>query len=247
MAEIQLEDQRDLRLREAEHPHSPVIRFGADEPLRIDAGVSLAPFQIAYQTYGTLNADRSNAILICHALTGDQHVANVHPVTGKPGWWESMVGPGRPIDTGRYFVICPNVVGACMGTTGPASIDPATGETYGLNFPVITNFRNTKVAGIIYLFYTKHIGGCIYHFFYIILTNGITKCYQDFIFANKCFCEFNGMAGATAFVLKHKMTGKVRICLQHIFLYLFTQVSNYKNKFMYTGISHNFLSNPFFS
>ena len=138
MAEIKLKDQRDLRLREAEHPHSPVASFGADEPLRLDAGVSLAPFQIAYQTYGTLNADRSNAVLICHALTGDQHVANVHPVTGKPGWWESMVGPGRPIDTGRYFVICPNVVGACMGTTGPASLNPETGETYGLEFPVIT-------------------------------------------------------------------------------------------------------------
>jgi len=138
MAEIKLKDQRDLRLREAEQPHSPVARFGMDEPLQLDAGVSLSPFQIAYQTYGTLNADRSNAVLICHALTGDQHVANVHPVTGKTGWWESMVGPGRPIDTERYFVICPNVVGACMGTTGPASINPETGETYGLEFPVIT-------------------------------------------------------------------------------------------------------------
>ena len=81
---------------------------------------------------------RSNAVLICHALTGDQHVANVHPVTGKPGWWETMVGPGRPIDTERYFVICPNVVGACMGTTGPASTDPKTGKPWGLDFPVIT-------------------------------------------------------------------------------------------------------------
>jgi homoserine O-acetyltransferase/O-succinyltransferase len=138
MAETKLKDQRDLRLREAEQPHSPVMRFGPDEPLRLDAGVSLSPFQIAYQTYGTLNAERSNAVLICHALTGDQHVANVHPVTGKPGWWESMVGPGKPIDTERYFVICPNVVGACMGSTGPASINPHTGEAYGLDFPVIT-------------------------------------------------------------------------------------------------------------
>jgi homoserine O-acetyltransferase len=138
MAETKLRDQRDLRLREAEQPHSPVMRFGVDEPLRLDAGVSLAPFQIAYQTYGTLNAARSNAVLICHALTGDQHVANVHPVTGKSGWWESMVGPGKPIDTERYYVICPNVVGACMGTTGPASINPETGEVYGLDFPVIT-------------------------------------------------------------------------------------------------------------
>src|SRR5262249_22301916 len=81
-----------------------------------------------YQTYGTLNAERSNAVLICHALTGDQHVANLHPVTQKPGWWETMVGPGRPIDTERYFVICPNVLGACMGTTGPASTNPKTGK-----------------------------------------------------------------------------------------------------------------------
>src|SRR5262249_12944638 len=83
-----------------------------------------------------LNAERSNAVLICHALTGDQHVANLHPVTQKPGWWETMVGPGRPIDTERYFVICPNVLGACMGTTGPASTNPKTGKPWGLDFPV---------------------------------------------------------------------------------------------------------------
>jgi homoserine O-acetyltransferase len=138
MAETQLTDDRDLREREAEKPHSPVARFSPDEPLKLDAGVELAPFQIAYQTYGTLNAARSNAVLICHALTGDQHVANVHPLTRKPGWWETMVGPGKPIDTQRYFVICPNVVGACMGTTGPASLDPKSGQVYGLDFPVIT-------------------------------------------------------------------------------------------------------------
>src|SRR3954465_1349088 len=126
------------RAREADEPHSPVVRFGTDKPLRLDAGVDLAPFQIAYQTYGKLNAQRSNAVLVCHALTGDQHLANVHPLPRKPGWWETMVGPGRPIDTDRYFVICPNVVGACMGSTGPASIDPHTGEPYGLEFPVTT-------------------------------------------------------------------------------------------------------------
>src|SRR5215471_14637063 len=138
MAETQLKEDRDVHLREAGQPHSPVMRFGADQPLKLDAGVALTPFQIAYQTYGTLNADRSNAVLICHALTGDQHVANVHPVTGKPGWWETMVGPGKPIDTERYFAICPNVVGACMGSTGPASINPATGKVWGLDFPIIT-------------------------------------------------------------------------------------------------------------
>jgi homoserine O-acetyltransferase len=126
------------RAREADNPHSLVVRFGMDKPLALDAGIELAPFQIGYQTYGTLNAERSNAVLICHALTGDQHVVNLHPVTQKPGWWETMVGPGRPIDTERYFVICPNVLGACMGTTGPASTNPKTGMPWGLDFPVIT-------------------------------------------------------------------------------------------------------------
>ncbi len=126
------------RTREADTPSSPVARFDASAPLRLDCGVDLAPFQIAYQTYGELNADRTNALLICHALTGDQHVANEHPVTHKPGWWETMVGPGRIIDTDRYFVICPNVIGACMGTTGPAATNPKTGKPWGLDFPVIT-------------------------------------------------------------------------------------------------------------
>ncbi|HEY8383300.1 MAG TPA: homoserine O-acetyltransferase [Microvirga sp.] len=121
-----------------DEPSSPVARFSAAEPLVMDAGVALAPWQIAYQTYGTLNGAKSNAVLICHALTGDQHVANQNPVTGKPGWWETMVGPGRPIDTDRFFVICANVIGGCMGTTGPASLDPATGRAYALDFPVVT-------------------------------------------------------------------------------------------------------------
>ena len=125
--------------READQPHESLIaHFGADKPLKLDAGVELTPFQVAYKTYGTLNAERSNVVLICHALTGDQHVASIHPVTRKSGWWETMVGPGRPIDTERYFVICPNVVGACMGTTGPSSTDPKTGKPWGLDFPVIT-------------------------------------------------------------------------------------------------------------
>ena len=109
-----------------------------DDPIELDCGKSLAPFEIAYQTYGTLNAAKSNAILVCHALTADQHVANDHPITGKPGWWTTLVGPGRPIDTNRFFVICSNVLGGCLGSTGPASIDPATGQPFGLNFPVIT-------------------------------------------------------------------------------------------------------------
>ncbi len=124
------------RVSEAQRPSSKHLEF--DEPLLLDCGQRLAPFSQAYQTYGELNADKSNAILVCHALTGDQHAANPHPVTGKPGWWETMVGPGKPIDTNRFFVICPNIIGGCMGSTGPASLDPKTGKPYGLSFPVIT-------------------------------------------------------------------------------------------------------------
>lgn len=123
---------------EANEPSSPVLMLGADKPLKLDAGIVLSPFQIAYQTYGELNAEKSNAVLICHALTGDQHVANDNPVTGKPGWWEVLIGPGKIIDTNRFFVICPNVLGSCLGTSGPASTNPATGKPYGLDFPVVT-------------------------------------------------------------------------------------------------------------
>ncbi len=112
--------------------------LGESEKLRLDSGIEFGPFTIAYQTYGELNADKSNAILVCHALTGDQFAVEPHPVTGKPGWWETMVGPDLPYDTNRYFVICTNVLGGCMGTTGPREINPATGNTWGLEFPVIT-------------------------------------------------------------------------------------------------------------
>jgi homoserine O-acetyltransferase/O-succinyltransferase len=114
------------------------LDFPALDPLPLDCGASLGPFTIAYQTYGTLNADKSNAVLVCHALTGDQFVAETHPVTGKPGWWEHFVGPGLTLDTDRYFVICVNVLGGCMGTTGPANVNPETGQPWGLTFPVIT-------------------------------------------------------------------------------------------------------------
>ena len=93
---------------------------------------------MAYCTYGTLNPERSNAILVCHALTGDQYLAETHPITEKPGWWARMVGPGKPLDTDRYFVICSNVLGGCLGTVGPKEIDPETDKPYGLDFPVIT-------------------------------------------------------------------------------------------------------------
>lgn len=127
-----------VSVSQVDAPDSLVVRFGPDTPLVLDSGFKLSPLQIAYQTYGTLNDTRSNAILICHALTGDQHAANIHPVTGKPGWWSTMVGPGRPIDTDRYFVICSNVVGGCLGTTGPASINPETGQPWSLSFPLVT-------------------------------------------------------------------------------------------------------------
>lgn len=126
------------RISEVHNPSSLIVRFPENEPLRLASLQTLAPFQIAYQTYGELNADKSNAILICHALTGDQYVASTHPVTEKPGWWTTLVGPGKPIDTNRFFVICSNILGGCMGSTGPASIKPKTGKPYGLDFPVIT-------------------------------------------------------------------------------------------------------------
>jgi homoserine O-acetyltransferase len=119
-------------------------RFGLDRrvtltaPLPLDGGGVLSPVEIAYETYGTLNAERSNAVLICHALTGDQHVASAHPRTGKPGWWTRMIGAGKPVDPGRDFIVCANVLGSCMGSSGPASIDPVTGKPFAMVFPVIT-------------------------------------------------------------------------------------------------------------
>ena len=114
------------------------VQLGTRVPLRLDCGVELADFAVAYQTYGTLNSDRSNAVLICHALSGDQFVADRHPITGRPGWWQLAVGPGKVIDTDGYFVICANVLGGCLGTVGPKEINPATGRPWGLSFPVIT-------------------------------------------------------------------------------------------------------------
>jgi homoserine O-acetyltransferase len=107
------------------------------QPLSLDSGQVLEGCEIAYETYGTLAADASNAVLVCHALTGDQYLASPHPITGKPGWWERMVGPGLPINTNRHFVICANVIGSCMGSSGPASLAP-DGQPYAMRFPVIT-------------------------------------------------------------------------------------------------------------
>jgi homoserine O-acetyltransferase/O-succinyltransferase len=119
-------------------------RFGLDRrtrllgPVKLDSGNGFAPIEFAYETYGTLNADKSNAILICHALTGDQYVASQHPVTGKPGWWTRLIGDGKPVDPARHCIICINVLGSCMGSSGPASFDPSTDAPYAMDFPVIT-------------------------------------------------------------------------------------------------------------
>ncbi len=125
-------------LTEADRPSSLVAHFGPEEALPLDCGIRLERWQIGYMTYGRLNAARSNAVLVCHALTGDQHVASRNPVTGKGGWWTSLIGPGKPIDTEKFFVICANVIGGCMGSTGPASTNPETGAPWGLDFPGIT-------------------------------------------------------------------------------------------------------------
>lgn len=113
--------------------------FAEDEPFRLESGASLSPVTLAYETYGRLNRDRSNAILILHALSGSAHAAGYHHADDpKPGWWDACIGPGKAFDTNRFFVICSNVLGSCYGSSGPQSIDPATGKPYGLNFPVVT-------------------------------------------------------------------------------------------------------------
>jgi homoserine O-acetyltransferase len=110
-----------------------------DEPLLLESGVALGPITLAYETYGALNAQRDNAVLVMHALSGDAHVAGRHhPTDRKPGWWDTLVGPGRALDTERYFVVCANVIGGCQGSTGPSSIDPATDRPYGMRFPSVT-------------------------------------------------------------------------------------------------------------
>jgi homoserine O-acetyltransferase len=111
------------------------VRF---DSISLDSGATLAPVDVAYETYGRLNASKTNAILVLHAFSGDAHAAGISPEKGKPGWWDNMIGPGKAFDTNKYFMICSNVLGGCRGTTGPGSVNPATGRPYAMSFPVIT-------------------------------------------------------------------------------------------------------------
>ncbi|HOB05661.1 MAG TPA: homoserine O-acetyltransferase [Propionibacteriaceae bacterium] len=114
-----------------------VTLFDSDTPLRLARGGVLAPVEVAYETYGELSPRGDNAVFVCHALTGDAHAAGYHPGARRPGWWDTMIGPGKPLDTTRMFVVCANLIGGCQGTTGPASTNPATGAAYGMDFPLL--------------------------------------------------------------------------------------------------------------
>ncbi|WP_320668560.1 homoserine O-acetyltransferase MetX [Patulibacter defluvii] len=115
-----------------------IVLFDEQRPLRLDNGSTLAPVEVAYETYGTLDADGANAVVVCHALTGDAHAAGHHGDPERRGWWDVLIGPGRPVDSDRRFVVCANLLAGCRGTTGPSSVDPRTGEPYGLDFPALT-------------------------------------------------------------------------------------------------------------
>ncbi len=111
--------------------------FTAENPLRLEQGGTLGPVDVAYETYGTLSPAADNAVFVCHALTGDAHAAGWHAGDTRPGWWDNLIGPGKPLDTDRFFVICANLIGGCQGSTGPSSANPATGQAYALDFPVL--------------------------------------------------------------------------------------------------------------
>ncbi len=115
-----------------------VVLFTEDDPLVLDSGETLAPVEVAYETYGERAPDDGNVVVVCHALTGDANAAGHHGDPTRPGWWDTLIGPGKPVDTERLFVVSSNLLGGCQGTTGPSSTDPATGEPYGLRFPLFT-------------------------------------------------------------------------------------------------------------
>ncbi len=122
-----------------------IVLYDRDDPLILESGASLAPVKVAYETYGTLDAAGSNVVFVCHALTGDAHAAGHYGDPAHRGWWDNLIGPARPLDTDRFYVICPNLLGGCQGTTGPSSIDPQTGRAYGLSFPLFTVRDLTRV------------------------------------------------------------------------------------------------------
>jgi homoserine O-acetyltransferase len=128
--------------------------FTAEDPLTLEQGGTLGPVDVAYETYGTLAPAADNAVFVCHALTGDAHAAGWHPGDPRPGWWDNLIGPGKPLDTDRFFVICANLIGGCQGSTGPSSTNPATGRAYGLDFPVLM----TRDLVAVHRALVKHLG-----------------------------------------------------------------------------------------
>ncbi len=157
----------DLDDPAATHTHAPggvgVVAphdFVHNRPFTFQSGQSLPGFTLRYETYGELNATRDNAILICHALSGDHHCAGRHsPDDRKPGWWDNLIGPGKAVDTNRFFVVCSNCLGGCCGSTGPSSIDPATGRPYGLNFPFVTIRDMVRAQKLLF----EHLGIATLH------------------------------------------------------------------------------------
>lgn len=128
--------------------------FTAENPLQLEQGGTLGPVDVAYETYGTLSESADNAVFVCHALTGDAHAAGWHDGDARPGWWDNLIGPGKPLDTERFFVICANLIGGCQGSTGPSSTNPATGLAYGLDFPVLM----TRDLVAVHRALVKHLG-----------------------------------------------------------------------------------------
>ena len=136
--------------------------FTFEGPLELESGKTLGPVTLAYETYGKLNADRSNVVLILQAFSGDAHAAGFHKGDNKTGWWDSMIGPGKAFDTDKYFVICSNCIGGCQGSTGPSSVNPVTGKPFGLDFPIITisDMVNAQEKLVTYLGIEKLLSVC---------------------------------------------------------------------------------------
>lgn len=137
-----------------EYEIGEIVKLATDKSLTLSSGIEISNFNVAYQTYGKLNAEKSNAIFICHPITGDQYGASKNPVTGKDGWWDFMIGKGKPIDTNKYFVICDNVIGGCLGSFGPKDINEKTGKPYSIDFPFITIEDMVKVQKLL----VEHFG-----------------------------------------------------------------------------------------